>query len=259
MAIKVKKKSDAPQEEEMPELPESVDLATYDALHEKSFQLVGWIEDNRNLVIGGVVAIVVASVGTIFAFNYMEARQVEASVQLSEGLAAYEVLVEGSADLEALRGDERIAPPKHTFQSEEEKWQTIYDKAGGTLADHDRGEIGRSARLTKASAAFKLGKVDESIALYEAAIEGATGEVRDFAYVGLASALAAKGEHDRAIATYEKLAANPEYAPFAKYEKARLLQRAGKTEDAKNLFHEILETHPTTTFRDDIERRLAML
>src|SRR5690554_6657907 len=138
MAIKVKKKIQEPDVEVL-DAPEAieVDIDTYDALHAKSFQLAGWIEDHRNLVIGGAVAIVVASIGTIFAFNYAESQQIAASVELSEGLAAYEVLVEGSADLEALRGDERIAPPKKTFAAEEEKWQTIYDKAGETLAGHD--------------------------------------------------------------------------------------------------------------------------
>ena len=139
------------------------------------------------------------------------------------------------------------------------EWQTIYDKAGETLAGHDGGEIGRSACFTKASAAFKLGKVDESITLYEEAIAGARGESLDFARVGLASSLAAKGEHDKVLATYDELAKSENYAAFAKYEKARLLQRAGKSEDAKTLYHEILESHPMTTFRDDIERRLAML
>jgi tetratricopeptide (TPR) repeat protein len=264
MAIKIKKKIDAPQEEEelTPEVPADieVDFDTYDALHVKSYEAAAWVERNRNLVLGGIVAVVVGTLGVIFAVNYAESQKVQASAVLSEGLAAYEVLVEGSPDLAALRNDDRLTPPSRTFQTEEEKWQAVHKHAEATLAEHDSGELGRSARLTKAAAAVQLGNFDEAIALYEQAVQGARGEVLDFATIGLANALAAKGEHDRAMSTLDKLAANnAEKAPFAKYEKARLLQRAGKTDEAKSLYHEILETYPKTTFRDDIERRLAML
>ncbi|MFU8805061.1 MAG: tetratricopeptide repeat protein [Bradymonadaceae bacterium] len=259
MAIKIKKKGEETEGGETPALPPTVDASTYDSLHAKSYQFVDWLENNRGLAIGAVVALVVAVMGIHFAMQYVESQEIEASTRLSEGLAAYEVLVEGSPDLKALREDDRIAPPEKTFATEEEKWQAVYDGAAATLKDFDSGEIARSARLTKAAAAYQLGNFDEAIALYEEVLQGARGEVRDFAQIGLANALSSKGEHEKAIATFDKLAENPDQAAFAKYEKARILQRTGKAEDAKTLFHEILETYPATTFRDDIERRLAML
>src|SRR5690606_11033794 len=113
--------------------------------------------------------------------------------------------------------------PTTTFATETEKWQTIYDQADATLADQSSGPIASSARLTKAAAAFNLGKFDESAALYEAYLaDSRADDVKPFAYLGLANSHAAAGNFDKALEQLDKFVeATPDKAALAQYEKAR--------------------------------------
>ncbi|MBA2661831.1 MAG: tetratricopeptide repeat protein [Bradymonadaceae bacterium] len=270
MAIKIKKKSGASQAESVtdadgevvgPDLSVNFPTEDADAFEAATIKTAVWVEDNRNTVIGGFVAIVLAAIGVFAGVQYVQSSQVTASTSLSQALASYEVLVEGSAELEQIKASEDIKAPTVTFESEQIKWQTIYDQSTATLAEHNSGAIASTAQLTKAAAAFNLGKFDEAITLYSGYVnDPSSKDIKPFAYFGLANSYAAKGEVDKAIAELDKFAgASPDQTALVKYEKARLLERSGKGDDAKKIYHDILETEPESAFRGDIERRLATL
>lgn len=269
MAIKIKKQGEAPEPEEQEGLDELETAAALgagsggdlDAFERKTLQATVWIEENRSVVFGGIIAVVVGVIGVILGLQYIEGQQVEASSRLSEGLAAYEWYVEGSPELEAIRGQEGLAEPTNIFSSEEEKWQTVYDAAAATLADFDRGPVAENARLTQAAAAFQLAKLDEAEGLYRQVLDGeASAEMKMMAQVGLANTLAAQSKTDDAAAAWDAVAETaPERKQFAHYEKARMLERAGQSDAARELYHQILEDDPDFTFKPEIERRLATL
>ncbi len=232
-----------------------------DAFEVASIKSAAWIDDNRNLAIGVVVAVVVAAIGVFVAVQFTTSQAEDASASLSLALASFEVLVEGSSELEAIKANPEIKAPTVTFASNDEKWQAIYDQAGATLADHGSGAVASTAQLTQAAAAFNLKKFDESTKLYNEYLAGSpTKDVKPFAYFGLANSLAAQGEFDKAIVQLDKVAEiSPDQAIMIQYEKARMLERNGKVEEAKKLYHDILEAEPESTFRSDIERRLATI
>lgn len=272
MVKKIKKKVDAPEVEvlEGEEGAEETGGRDFginfpaekpDAFEAASIKSAAWIDDNRNLAIGVVVAVVVAAIGVFAAVQYTSSQAESASASLSQALASFEVLVEGSSELEAIKANPEIPAPTVTFESNEKKWQTIYDEASATIAEHGGGAVGSTAQLTKAAAAFNLKKFDEATTLYNEYLAGSpTKDVKPFAYFGLANSLAAQGEFDKAIVQLDKVAeTNPDQAIMIQYEKARMLERAGKVEEAKKLYHDILETEPESTFRSDIERRLATI
>lgn len=269
MAIKIKKQGEAPEPEEQEGLDELETAAALgvgtgedlDAFERTTLQATAWIEDNRSVVFGGIIAVVVAVLGVILGLQYIEGQQVEASSRLSKGLAAYEWYVEGSPELEAIRGQEGLAEPTNIFESEDEKWQTIYDAAASTLADFDRGPIAADARLTQAAAAFQLEKLEEAEGLYRQVLDGEASEaMKVMAQVGLANTLSALEKTDEAATAWDAVAEKaPERAQFAQYEKARMLDRAGQSDQAKELYHKILEDDPEFTFKSEIERRLATL
>ncbi|RAL23549.1 hypothetical protein DL240_05155 [Lujinxingia litoralis] len=269
MAIKIKKQGEAPEptEQELEDefgdpiaggAGEGGDL---DAFERSTLQATAWVEENRSVVFGGIIAVVVGVIGVIVGLQYIEGQQVEASTRLSEGLAAYEWYVEGSPELEAIRAQEGLAEPKNIFESDESKWQSIYDAANATLADFDRGPIAEDARMTKAAAAFRLEKYEEAATLYQQALSGESTEtMKVMARVGLANTLAAQGKVDEATKAWDEVAtAAPERAQYAQYEKARLLERDGNADAARELYHQILEEEPDFTFKPEIERRLATL
>jgi tetratricopeptide (TPR) repeat protein len=81
---------------------------------------------------------------------------------------------------------------------------------------------------------------------------------------GLALALEAQGQVDKAIELYSTMAGEAQelgnfYADRALFGKARLLQKQGKGKDAEKVLREILDKMPKTLLRRDIDDRLAAL
>ena len=263
MAIKIRKRGDDDNkpETDAPEGQTGGAPADVDPVLQATMRGASWMEENRGLMIGGIIAVVIAAIGVWVGTNYMEGQEVEASTTLSPALWDYDVPVEGSQEMEMIRQSDVVEPPENTFGSDKERWQAVYDQADESLAQNNSGPVAQSARLTKAAAASRLGKFDEAIELYSAYLEGPTDEgMLPFVYLGLATAHGAKGNVEKAGANYDKLVEqNEAYEGLAMYQKAKVLEAAGKTEKAKELYHEILETSPKTPYRADIERRLALL
>ncbi|WP_168210999.1 YfgM family protein [Persicimonas caeni] len=261
MAIKIRKRTDGEEPEaEAPEGQAGAPAAS-DPVLEATMRGASWVEQNRNLVIGGVIAAVVAIIGVWVGTAYIEGQEVKASSTLSPALWDYAAPVEGSEELDLIKQAEEVDPPAEVFASETERWQAIYDKADKSLSAKGSGALAQTARLTKAAAANRLGKPDEAVELYKAYLGGETDEAMlPVVYLGLATAHSAKGNVDEAAANFDKLVeVDASYEGLAMYQKAQVLEAAGKTDKAKELYHEILESDPETPYRDEIERRLALL
>ena len=269
MAIKVKKK-DQSRDSDGIEEADGVDGAEVDEdgpvnvfVPESGYKLKkgNWAEENPQALVGIVVALVLAVLGAYYGMEYVEAQNVKRSAELTPAFNAYNKFVKGSAQLEAIEANPNLEAPKDTLESEEARWTTIYDSASATLKSGGETEIADAARVTKAAAAMRLGKHDEAITLYEAALTKAkTATAKAPLYEGLANAQAAQKKYDDAIATYEQMATlGDDFAKAVKYPRARMLELAGKKDKAKELYHDIIENDPTHPQKTDIERRLATL
>lgn len=262
MAIKIKKK-DRPEGSDDESVEAQAAPATLgkdaDPLMKASWETASWVEENRGLVLAGIAILLVAVIGGYFGLQYLEAQKVEASTALTPAVESYTTLIDGSREMEAIKSNPDIEAPDKTFESDEAKWQDIYDKADSALKKHPSAEIAAAARLSKAAAAIKLGKNEEAIALYQKYLDAPVEPAMKTAVLqGMATAHANAEQWDEAIATLDKLAElDEDYAEAARYEKARILERAGKAEKAKELYHEILDTEPNHPQKADIERRLA--
>jgi tetratricopeptide (TPR) repeat protein len=262
MAIKIRKRNDGDQSDaDAPEGQDAGAPAASDPVLNATMRGASWMEQNRNLLIGGGIALVVAVVGIWAGTSYVENQKLEASSTLSPALWDYNAPVKGSPTMEMLTQNEEVAAPKTAFGSEGERWQAIYDKADASLGQHKTGPLAQTARLTQAAAATRLDKHDEAIKLYKAYLGNKTEETMlPFVYLGLANAHGAKGNVEKASANYDKLITqDSSYESLAQFQKAKVLEGAGKVDEAKGIYHEILESDPKTPYRDDIERRLALL
>lgn len=274
MAIKIRKRRDggarkpggdasenAPIEMDSDAPRVGVAPAGSDPILDATLQGVSWADENRNLVLGGILLVIVAALGVWIYSAYSSSQQVQASQVLSPALWEYETLLTDSPTMDQIKESGIIAPPEHTFASETERWQQVYDVAGKALAEYSSGAIAQSARVTRAAAAMRLQKNDEAIKLYTEYLDGKTSDALvPLAYMGLGSAYAAAGKVDEAAANFDKLGkTNAAWATTANFAKARLFDAAGKKEQARELYHEILEADPETPHRDEIERALALL
>lgn len=281
MPKKIKKRSKKKDDEEVvepeaelvkePEVPEEVetfgDLVVdipqqeRDAFQEASFKAASWIEENRPAAMGIFFVVLLLPFGIYAAFYYQGQQEVEASVDVSQAIQMYQHPIEGSREMELIEQNERIKKPETVYESREAKWQAIYDKAAAAATNHGEGPLSVSARYAKAGAAYHLGKYDEAAALYkELLAEERAEDLHVFARFGLAMAQAGQGDVASAAVAFDELAGmNEEYVGLALYHKGRVYEAAGKAAEAKEAYHKLLEEQPKTTYKSDVERRLALL
>lgn len=233
-----------------------------DGFERASFMAAAWIQENRRLFFAIVGLILVAAIGAVIGVLYMRSQQLEASTRLSEGLAAYEVPVENSPELEAIRQEEDIPEPSEIHETEGERWQAVLAGADSTLEDFDRGSIAMTARMTKAAASLNLGNYEEAESVYRQVVdsEDAPDEVVAAAYAGLAKSVGARGELEEAEAAWSEFADRmPERSAYADFEMARLVERHGDPSEAEERYQQFLEDYPDSDYVDEVERRKALL
>ena len=110
-----------------------------------------------------------------------------------------------------------------------------------------------------------LGRADEAQAIYEKLLAGRLdARLRFLAHEGLGYALERKGKLAEAQATFAKLGTDAAslggfYKDRARYHEARLAELQGNPAEATRIYHEVLEKNPTTSLREEISSRLALL
>lgn len=264
MAIKVrrsKNQGNEPDEEESEEQQQPVEPAETDPFLRSSTKTISWFSENQNVVLGGVVAVVVAAIGIYFGYNYMQQQQVTASAAVSDSIAAFEKPVKGSPVIDNVTQQTDIESLDSTFDSLEQKWQAVFDEASAALEKYGDDEVGQQARLMKASAAIRLEKYDEAIKAYQAYLEGPHPEENvSIVHYGLAVAHGSKGNVDKAVSALEDMAkADDELQALALYQKGIFYEKAGKSDQARKMYEKALEEDPKSPYKLDINRRLALL
>jgi hypothetical protein len=122
-------------------------------------------------------------------------------------------------------------------------------------------------KLQRGPLLLALGRAPEAVTAYEEILSGRVDDrLRFLAHEGLGYALEAKGDLPGAQAAFEKLTDDAAafnntgfYKDRAAFHKARIAELRGNAEDAKKLYREVLDKNPTTSLRDEITNRLAVL
>ena len=120
-------------------------------------------------------------------------------------------------------------------------------------------ETGRAANLRLAHLRLDEGKTDEAIAGYAKYLSGETdGGLRLFVLESLGYAYEKKGDVAKAAETFQKLAEAG--APGrALYHKARLAESAGKKDDAKKLYEQVVKEFEKDVVASDARTRLELI
>ena len=151
------------------------------------------------------------------------------------------------------------------FKTDQERLQATIKQADDFVARYGTAGLGRRALLVRANSLLRLGKGGDAATAFQQLLQGETDKgMRLVEQDGLALALEAEGQVDKAIAAYGTMASEAQavgnfYADRALFGKARLLQKQGKGKDAEKVLREILEKMPKTLLRREIDDRLAAL
>jgi len=121
------------------------------------------------------------------------------------------------------------------------------------------------ARLMKGATLLGLGRSDDAIKAYEAALnENLDTRLRFLAHEGIGYAYEAKGDLDKALNAFGQLAGDAKefqgfYEDRALFHRARLTASKGDKSGAVTLYRQILDKAPEPAMKSEITDRLAVL
>jgi tetratricopeptide (TPR) repeat protein len=207
----------------------------------------------RALVIG-ITTLATVIVGSVVLAQVSEGRHARASAALdhAQRVATAELTTPGG-------------PPKEDgvphFATARERNEAALKEIDGYFTGSGV-PLYLEALLVRGGLLLELDRADEATSVYEKLLnEKIDDRLRFLAREGLGYAYERKGKLPEAQAVFTKLADDSGgfYKDRALYHEARLAELRGNPGDATRIYHEVLEKHPTTSLREDITNRLAVL
>jgi tetratricopeptide (TPR) repeat protein len=212
-----------------------------------------WMAAHRGAVFSLLGAAGALAIGAIAISAVQGGRAREAGAALSAVTAA----LQGEISPVPLPGS-----PGPFFPSEEARQRAVLEAASKVASEFAGTPAGQTATLAAADARFKLGEWEAALAGYQRYLAG-SGEgdsLRFGALEGVALAEEARGNPEAAADAWERLAREVSaQADRADLERARLLLRSGRADEAREVLAAFPEAHPDSPLVAEAAERLARL
>tara|TARA_B100000959_G_C14926295_1_gene601653 strand:- start:318 stop:1097 length:780 start_codon:yes stop_codon:yes gene_type:complete len=227
-----------------------------DAFIAAAGQSVQWAEHNKSKIIATSVTGLVLMLATWGTFEYLQARDQNASEAFQEAMQVMEAEVIAEAD--------RTEDAQGTlFDSEKDKWAAALTAFKKVQEVGGSSGVGALARFYLGSLEAKLDNKDVALEIFGALAESlsVSDELYFLAKERQAYLFEDLGKQDQALAAFAALARdkNHFYADYAGLHQARLLQTKGEAEQARNVLERLQKDFPGSSLKEDIEVRLKKL
>jgi tetratricopeptide (TPR) repeat protein len=195
--IKIRKEETAEEALKVDEEKKLAEQGIQDEFQAKGFELVEWVQENRPVVVGILVGIL------LLGFAYAGWTLVRTSRDVAAGAAYAEALKAYDAPL-TVQSEEKADGPR--FKDAAERARTARDLFGKVVDQHGGTGAATLARLYIGNASLKLDEPDAAIAAFEGFLKDASRSdpLRFAGLSGLAAAREAKGDVDGAIQALEE-------------------------------------------------------
>jgi tetratricopeptide (TPR) repeat protein len=230
-------------------------------------QAARFASERRQALIVGATMLATVVVGSIIFSVVSDQRAARATQTLVriEKISTADLRPEG-APTTSPDGTPVVDDGVPRYKTEKERSEAALKELDGFLAS-GAGPLANEARLERGPLLLSLGRAPEAIDTYQAILaDSLDARLKFLAREGLGYAQEAKGDLDAAVATFAKLDEDAAvfkgadfYSDRALFHKARIAELRGNAEDAKKIYKEVLDKNPTTSLRDEITNRLAVL
>jgi len=213
----------------------------------------------KRAIIIGATALATVVIGSIVFSEVAERSAIRGSQALDR---VQKILV---AELVPAGGTAKDDSVPH-FTTERQRLEGALKELDGFLAAEPRSALRPEANLQRGELLLALDRADEAIAAYQPLLADSKldGKLHFLAREGLGYAFERKGELDKAAGAFAQLGEDAAglpgfYKDRALYQKARIAEVRGNRDEAAKLYQEVLDKDPTTSLRDEITNRLALL
>lgn len=223
-----------------------------------------WVLDNRGILITGTALAAVAVVAVTVMNSQERSAKAEAASSFHIAANGYSeiVLPTSSAPGEEAKKDDSAERTK--------KLEKALRDFSQTRASYGTNPIVTLAELGEAGTNADLGKHDDAIKLYDAALnrQGIDAMTKLIALQGKASALENKGDTKGALAAWKTVGDlnTQAFGVLAGLQQGRLLEATGKGNEARTLYKALekdhakaLEEMSNREFRAELDKRLSRL
>jgi TolA-binding protein len=231
--------------------------------HLKENELVAFVDRTRDIVttrrrelmLAAVAAIVIVF-AVIGYFAWRARTESRASALLADAMTTLEAQVAPPAP--AAPGQTAPKPAAGTFTSERAKLEAALPKLSAVYTRYPSARSALTARYYEANALAALGRRPEAETRYQQlADEG--GIYARMARLALADLLAGGGQHDRAIAIYKELSADPDAGlpvDGVLMQLGKTYAAAGRQSEAQQTYQRIVQEFPESLYAADARREL---
>ena len=221
---------------------------------------------NRGRLIGLITLAVLVLVGVALGVNAWRQRgNTDAERMLADAMVALNARVVPASAEPTQPGEVPAAASigaTGSFATVAAKLTVAAPKLKAAADAYPDSAAGITARYHYGSSMAALGKYDEAVAAFDDVVTraGADSLYGRMARLGKADTQARAGQHDAAIATWTALAATPgEDLPkdAILMELAKAYEAAGRTDEARKTFTQLVDEHPTSPYSAEARAELG--
>ncbi len=227
-------------------------------------QAQGWADKNSKTLLTIVIVIVVIGGGVLAYSAWRSSTEGEARTMLAEAMVIEEARVMPPAPPAGTTNDPNALGGQlpGTYPTEQAKLEASLPKFQAAADAYPSSDAGVTARYHLAKNLVALGRFDEAIPHYDQVIANGSGLIAKTARLGKAEAQLRSAKYDAAIATFKEFvdAKDPALpADGLLMELGRAYKLAGKTEEARQTFTQVVEQHANTPFADLAKQEIEKL
>lgn len=223
-----------------------------------------WAGGHSRTLLTALVAVAIIGGGALGFVTWRNSTDNKARVMLAEAMVIQEARVMPPGPPTGTTNDPTAIGGQlpGTYPTEQARLEAAVPKFQAAADAYPTSHSGLEARFHLAGALVSLGRFDDAVKQYDQVIAGSNTLLARSARLGKAEAQLRSSQFDPAIATIKQIVDQKDAALPAEavlMELARAYKLAGKTDDARKTYTQVVEQHADTPYATEARTELEKL